>query len=231
MIEVSSADDRLAALASLNEPTRRRIYRFVVGQTGAQSRDAVASSLGLARSVAAFHLEKLAEVGLLEYELRRPWGRTGPGAGRPAKFYRRAAAEIGLTVPERHYDLAAHLLARSIEDANARDVPVGDALRSVAREHGRALGSRVQPAKGLTRRRQLEWLAGLLAAQGYEPHITGWGITLRNCPFHSLTEEHRELVCQMNLELIDALLEGGGLSGASAMLEPAPGRCCVSVRW
>jgi predicted ArsR family transcriptional regulator len=80
-------------------------------------------------------------------------------------------------------------------------------------------------------RHQLEWVAKLLADQGYEPQVTGSEITLRNCPFHSLAEEHRQLVCQMNFELIDALLEGRSLSGAGARLEPTPGRCCVSVRW
>lgn len=83
----------------------------------------------------------------------------------------------------------------------------------------------------LSRRHQFEWVAKLLADQGYEPQVTGSEKTLRNCPFHSLAEEHHQLVCQMNFELIDALLESGALSGAGARPEPTPGRCCVSVRW
>jgi predicted ArsR family transcriptional regulator len=80
-------------------------------------------------------------------------------------------------------------------------------------------------------RPRLEWVAKLLADEGYEPLVTGSEITLRNCPLHSLAEEHRQLVCQMNFELIVALLAGRSLSGGDARLEPTPGRCCVSVRW
>jgi predicted ArsR family transcriptional regulator len=227
---VSTADVGLAALAALTEPTRGRIYRHVAAQKVAQSRDAVAVSLGVARSVAAFHLEKLADVGLLEYEFRRPLGRTGPGAGRPAKLYRRSSVEIGLTVPERHYDLAAHLLAKAVEDATSGPMPVVEALRSAAREHGRCIGARRPPPKKPSRRQLLQHCAEVLADQGYEPGVEGSAITLRNCPFHALTEEHRQLVCGMNLELIRGVLEGCGLPEATARLDPAPGRCCASLQ-
>ncbi len=227
---MSTADGLLATLAALNEPTRRRIYRHVAAQRLALSRDAVAESLGVPRSVAAFHLEKLAELGLLEYEFRRPPGRTGPGAGRPAKLYRRSSREIGLSVPERHYDLAAHLLAQAVEDAADGTVPVAETLRSVARSYGRAVGARLRPSKSLPRDVLVDLLAELLSGQGYEPYTEGTAVTLQNCPFHALTEEHRQLVCGMNLDLIKGLLDAGGLPETSASLDPGPGRCCVSVR-
>ena len=73
-------------------------------------------------------------------------------------------------------------------------------------------------------------LAELLSGQGYEPYTEGTAVTLQNCPFHALTEEHRQLVCGMNLELMKGLLDAGGLPETAASLDPGPGRCCVSVR-
>jgi predicted ArsR family transcriptional regulator len=217
------------ALAALNEPARRRVYRYVAMQEAPVSRDGVAAALGVPRSVAAFHLEKLANLGLLEFEYRRPPGRNGPGAGRPAKMYRRASSEIVFSVPERHYGLAAELLAQAVEAATDRSVPVADALRAVAREHGRFLGSRLQPLDGHSRRQMIERLVDLMADQGYEPDVKDNRIVLRNCPFHALTAEHRELVCGMNLELIAGVVESGRVPDTAARLEPAPGRCCVSL--
>ena len=94
MRRVDSEADRLAALASLNEPMRRRLYGYLADQDTGVSRETAAAALGLSRSVVAFHLDKLADLGLLDVEFRRPEGRGGPGAGRPAKLYRRAAGEI-----------------------------------------------------------------------------------------------------------------------------------------
>lgn len=227
---MGDSDGRLAALAALNEPARGRIYSYVALQADGVSRDRVAEALGLPRSVAAFHLEKLAELGLLEFEYRRPPGRKGPGAGRPAKMYRRASSEIDFSVPERRYGLAAELLAQSVEAATDGSVPVADALRSVAREHGCLLGSRIQPPDGRSRRQMVEQLVDLLADQGYEPLVQDNRIVLRNCPFHALTAEHRKLVCRMNLELIEGVVESAWLPGTEVKLEPAPGRCCVSLR-
>ena len=132
-------------------------------------------------------------------------------------------------MPERHYDLAAQLLAQAVEEAGEGLVPASKALRSVARKYGRSIGARLLPSKGRSRRQLIERLAELLTDQGYEPHVEGTAITLRNCPFHALVEEHRELVCGMNVELVKGVVETGGLPEASVRLDPAPGRCCVSL--
>src|SRR5437879_2506301 len=131
---------RIDALAALNEPLRRRVYRYVIAEGSPMRRDEVAAALGVARSVAAFHLDKLATVGLLDVEFRRPPGRGGPGAGRPAKLYRRAMSEISLSVPERHYDLVGRLLADAVALASREPVDPTEAVRVTAHEHGRALG-------------------------------------------------------------------------------------------
>ncbi|MGH9294859.1 MAG: helix-turn-helix transcriptional regulator [Acidimicrobiales bacterium] len=218
----------MVAVAALAEPLRRRVYDHVAAHAGGVSRDGTAEALGLARSVAAFHLDKLAEAGLLAVDFRRPPGRRGPGAGRPAKWYRRADGEIAVSVPERRYELAAALLARAVERAANETVPVGAALCEVAREHGRSAGAPLR-SKGRASGSLLRRLVEVLAEQGYEPHVDGDQVTLVNCPFHLLAAEHRELVCTMNHELLCGLAEEAGLPAGAARLDPGPGRCCVTL--
>jgi predicted ArsR family transcriptional regulator len=109
-------DERITGVASLAEPQRRALYRFVVERGGAVSKDEAATAMGVARSVAAFHLDRLVADGLLTTEFRRLTGRQGPGAGRPAKLYRRAKGELSVSLPARQYDLAAGLLAAAVSD-------------------------------------------------------------------------------------------------------------------
>jgi predicted ArsR family transcriptional regulator len=234
--EGQDRQQRLSALAALAEPLRRSLYLFVVSSSEPVSRDAAAEALGLSRSVAAFHLDKLAEVGALEVEYRRPPGRGGPGAGRPAKFYRRATQDLDFSVPERHYDLAAAILAQAVADATEQSIPVDDALRHAAREYGRVIGAGLgtgEPdaeADSATEDAEFARVLAVLRAHGYEPTREGDVITLENCPFHALAEEHRALVCGMNLEVIAGVLEGAAAADMAARLDPAPGRCCVRVR-
>lgn len=229
-----SREDRLTALAALAETLRRRLYLQVTSSDVPVSRDAAAEALGISRSVAAFHLDKLAEVGVLDVEYRRPPGRNGPGAGRPTKFYRRAERELDFSMPERHYDLAAAILARALSDAKAEFIPVDEALRAAADDYGRIIagGGGGGGAGGDAARSsddEFEQVCAVLAAQGYEPTQHGDDLTLENCPFHALAEEHRELVCGMNLDVITGVLEGLGATHLEARLDPGPGRCCVTV--
>jgi predicted ArsR family transcriptional regulator len=230
-------EDRLAALAALAEPLRRSLYLHVAASSDAVSREDAAEAVGISRSVAAFHLDKLAELGVLEVEFRRPPGRGGPGAGRPAKLYRRADDELGFTVPERHYDLAASILAQAVADAQEQSIPVDEALGTAARARGRAMAtppgagaSARPPSKAQAQARAHARVAEVLAAHGYEPCREGDRITLENCPFHALAEQHRALVCGMNLGVIEGILEGAGAEDVEASLEPETGRCCVTMR-
>ena len=226
---MSVREDRLAALAALAEPLRRRFYLHVTSSTEPVSREAAADALGVSRSVAAFHLDKLAEVGVLDVEYRRPSGKGGPGAGRPTKFYRRAARELDFSVPERRYDLAAAILAQAVSDARERAVPVEEALRVAARDFGQIIGAGLDDTYDGGSQDELERVLAILTAHGYEPERHGSLITLQNCPFHALAEEHRELVCGMNRDMLEGLLEGAAAPDLTAHLDPVPGRCCVTV--
>ncbi|GII05627.1 helix-turn-helix transcriptional regulator [Planobispora takensis] len=224
----------IAAVAALDEPTRRQVYDLVAAGPEPMSRDEVAEALDLPRTTAAFHLERLAACALLDVVFERRTGRSGPGAGRPAKLYRRAACDVAVSVPERHYDLAGRLLAGALQEAersgeSPRAVLERQALRlgrELGREHDRAAGEPERAADAADPDAVLE----ALRAHGYEPGTEDGEIVLRNCPFHLLAREHTELVCGMNLHLLDGLLRGLGAAGLSARLAPAPGLCCVRLR-
>jgi predicted ArsR family transcriptional regulator len=215
-------DRRLAALAALGEPLRRRLYHFVGRQDHPVSRDEAAEGTGVSRSAAAFHLDRLVDDGLLETEFRRLSGRGGPGAGRPAKLYRRAPGEISVSLPARRYDFAADLLAAAVTLASRTGSPVDTTVRDVARQRGERLAATVPCGDVLA-------AVDVLADEGYEPRVGGDGIVLANCPFHALAGRHGELVCGMNLALLDGFCGALPSAGLSAVLEPSDRHCCVRL--
>jgi predicted ArsR family transcriptional regulator len=218
------------AVALLGEPARRTLYEAVVDATGPISRDEAAGAAGVSRALAAFHLDKLVEAGLLDVEYRRLTGRTGPGAGRPSKLYRRGAREVGVTLPARRYEVPAQLLATALEELAGPTPP--DALRSAAHDLGERIGAAARQRSGPrpSRRRLRESLEETLEGRGYRPAETPTGeIRLRNCPFHALVQDHRDLVCNMNLALAGGILDGLGDRRLSARLDPQPGQCCVAI--
>ena len=225
-------DARVSGIAALGEPLRRALYRYVAGQESPVNRDQAAEGAGVARHVAKFHLDKLVEEGLLETTFGRPPGRTGPGAGRPAKLYRRSSREIEVSVPDRRYDLAGTLLARAVTDAERDSVPVRDALLRAARDTGQSLGADARARSGPRPSRAALTVAAreVLEELGYEPRPDGGGVELANCPFHALAADYTELVCGMNLELMGGMLAGLGPSGLEACADPVPGKCCVRLR-
>jgi predicted ArsR family transcriptional regulator len=225
----SELDDRLARIAALGEPIRRALYRYVVSRREPVGRDQAAEAVGVPRHTAKFHLDRLETDGLLETEYSRPAGRRGPGAGRPAKRYRRAAGEVAVSLPERRYDIAGRVLARAITAAEESGTPVDESVRAAAVAEGHVLGTaaRAQCADDPRPIAAAEAVVRTLADYGYEPHDAGPAIELVNCPFHSLAVEHSSLVCRMNVDLISGLLEQCPTSGLAARLDPAPGRCCV----
>jgi predicted ArsR family transcriptional regulator len=224
-------EDRVAGVASLAEPQRRVLYRFVVERGDPVSKDEAASALGVARSVAAFHLDRLVADGLLTTEFRRLTGRRGPGAGRPAKLYRRADGEVSVSLPARQYDLAAALLAAAVDEATKVGTPVDEALSRVANERGRELGRHARRSAGSrpSGGALLDVALRVLREHGYEPHRRADEIVLANCPFHALVGEQRELVCGMNRDFLAGVVDAVGDELLTARLAPAEGYCCVRL--
>ncbi|MFI7412113.1 helix-turn-helix transcriptional regulator [Streptomyces sp. NPDC049627] len=215
--EVPEAD--VSAVAALDEPTRRRLYEHVVRRPDPVSRDEAAEALGLARQTAAFHLDRLAAESLLDVVYERRSGRTGPGAGRPAKLYRRSTRQFAVSLPDRRYELAGRLLAQAVEESEATGEPVRDVLHRKAEELGSQLGGTADAA-----------LLDLLERHGFEPRREDDTIVLANCPFHALAREHTQTVCGMNLHLLRGVLHGLGEAGFEACLAPRDGRCCVVLQ-
>lgn len=222
-----SWDARVSAVAALDEPTRRRLYDFVVRQPAPVSRDEAAAAADLARTTAAFHLDKLAEEGLLEVVHERRTGRTGPGAGRPSKLYRRSARQIEVSLPDRRYELVGDLLAAAVQEADGSGESPRSVLARRARELGQDIGEAARSADAGGDNRDAVLRA--LESYGFEPRDADAAIVLGNCPFHSLAKRHTELVCGMNVCLIDGLLRGLAVTDLTATLHPGPDHCCVRV--
>lgn len=222
-------EERLARLGVLQEPLRRALYLHVAAQAGDVGRDEAAEAVGIGRSLAAFHLDKLTDAGLLEVDYRRVSGRSGPGAGRPAKRYRRSSQGHHVSLPPRDYELAAHLLATAVDEAGTGSAL--DALDHVARRFGESLGAeaRAQLGRRAGRERQLASTEEILSHHGYEPYREGGEVRLRNCPFHTLAREHTTVACGMNLALVEGVLDGLRAKALAARLAPRPGQCCVTV--
>lgn len=228
------AGERLAAISGLDDPVRRSLYDYVCGHGEPVGRDEAAAAAGIGRPLAAYHLDKLVELGLLIADYRRPQGRGGPGAGRPAKVYARSAREFAVSAPPREYELAARLMAQAVDSDQSGTALA--ALRRAAGQFGaelaRSLGTRppaTGPAKAAEAARQQ--LLAALTAHGFEPASDeGDDVRLRNCPFHQLAVTHREVVCGMNLALLAGLADGLGAKWLHPRLAPGPDRCCVVIR-
>ncbi len=220
-------EESAASLAALADPTRRRLYRFVAAESGPVSREQAADGVGVPAHTAKFHLDRLVDDGLLEAEFRRLTGRTGPGAGRPAKLYRRSERQFELTLPQRHYDLLSEILAGAVEEAAADGSPVGEVASRVARDKGVALG--LAAGSGAAGDSLVRLAAGL-RPHGYEPRTDRERMVLENCPFDKVAADHTALVCGLNLDLVQGMASALRCEDMHVSLEPSPGRCCVSAR-
>lgn len=228
MVAKSGLEANLAALATLADPTRRALYLHVLRSTADVGRDEAAAAVGVSRSLAAFHLDRLIEDGLLEAGFRRLTGRTGPGAGRPAKVYR-PSGSIDVQIPERDYRLAAELL---LEGLRRTKTGVGRREERVAHDKGIELGqqARGEVAGRKSRTAISRAVAFTLRDQGFSPEPYHTGFVLKNCPFDALATEYPETVCRLNLSFLRGLLEGAGAAHLRAVPVPRDGGCCVALR-
>lgn len=212
-----------AGIGALAEGTRRALYEFVTSRPEPVGREQAAAELGIALHNVSFHLDRLVADGLLEVEYRRLSGRSGPGAGRPSKLYRRADREFAVSLPPRRYDLVGEILAAAVTRA-AGGEPLERALRESAHAEGRQLGEAAGTGASLP------GLVTVLGGQGFEPRLTDDVVELSNCPFDALAQRHTELVCGLNRSFVQGVADGLGCREVTACLEPEPGRCCVKAR-
>jgi predicted ArsR family transcriptional regulator len=213
-----------AGIGALADPVRRALYQYVAAQPDAVGREAAAAAVHVPVHTAKFHLDRLCDEGLLQAEFRRLTGKVGPGAGRPAKLYRRGDRQFAVSLPERRYDLAAHILATAVQQA-AQGAPLTEAVHEAAYDEGHQLGARTDAAGP-----ELARLAQALATQGYEPRIEDGVLVLANCPFDTLAREHTSLICGLNQCYVQGAADGLGCQSIEACLAPVPGQCCIKAR-
>jgi predicted ArsR family transcriptional regulator len=222
-----AARDDVARLNSLGDPTRRALYEYVSRRPEPTGRDEAGAAAGIGRTLAAYHLDRMVEDGLLEVSFARRTGRSGPGAGRPAKLYRRAAREVNVSLPPRDYELAAKILAKAVDrelTGRAR-AALDESARSFGKEIAADVESRALDRSPAARMAAFEQV---LAERGYEPFQEEDGVLrLRNCPFDRLADAHRQMVCGMNLALLDRAVQTPEGPLFTATLDPRPGMCCV----
>jgi predicted ArsR family transcriptional regulator len=222
--------EELTAISLLVDPVRWRLYDYLRSSGTPVGRDEAARAAGISRSLAAFHLDRMAEANLLEVEYRRLSGRSGRGAGRPAKLYQVAARHFAVSLPATHYSLAGRILATAIEEKRPQE-DGSAAVGRVARRVGEELGGDLRD-QWRSRADTPLAVAELAARQlGYEPDRHAGRVALRNCPFDELADSHRELICQMNRALLAGVLPAVGAEGVAAEpVERRPGvSCCVRM--
>ncbi len=217
------------AIASLSDGLRRRLYEFTRAAHRPVSRDEAASAVGISRKLAAFHLDRLVEVGLLRFRFKEP----NAARGRPPKVYLASDVGVELSIPARRHELLAEILAGAVllEDrhgsARAASTRVAHArgLAAAAEIPNRVRRGRVGAERGMTSAEEV------LTGCGFEPYRTGSGcMRLRNCPFHPLAGAMPELVCSLNHAFVSGVLAGLGVETVHAVLAPSAGECCVELR-
>jgi predicted ArsR family transcriptional regulator len=217
----------LEILGVLRDPTRLRLYRYIERQPAAVSRDEAANAVGVSRGLAAFHLDKLVAVGLLRPEYRRLSGRTGRGAGRTSKLYRRSTRHFELNLPERRHELLARVIAESVTvgQPSSRDTgPAHDFGRSLGKRARRRLRGRPAPT------RILGCVEDVTESLGFDPYRDPSGnVRLRNCPFAPLSRLYTPLVCGVAQAILVGIVDGLGADGLAVSREMHPDRCCGIV--
>lgn len=202
-------------LCVLDDAVRLRAYDEVRRHGQPATRSHVADVLGISVNLAAYHLDKLVDVGLLQASYARPPGSGGRGGGRPAKHYEPAEVELEVSIPPRRYDLAASLLAGAVEDLAA-----GEAIERAGHDAAYAVGRQLGGSVGDS--------AQALERLGYAPAEEQRRIVLRNCPFRRIAESNTTVVCALNLALIRGLL-AGARDRRSTSLTPSSNSCCVII--
>jgi predicted ArsR family transcriptional regulator len=225
---VQSFDRNVTGIGVLADPVRRQLYRFVCSQVQPVTRDQAAAAVGVARHKAKFHLDRLEAEGLLEADYVRLTGRTGPGAGRPSKRYRRGGREFAIELPARDYELAGHIMAEAISESARTGTPIFDALDSAAAARGAAIAatSADHPSGSDA---ALDFAVRLLTEQAYEPRRIDRTVIMVNCPFHRLAVSHTDLVCRLNHSLLRGFVDSIAPDLLKARLEPGESRCCVTL--
>lgn len=230
-MSASDEAESLRALGALQDPSRRALYELIRVADAPVTREDAAAAVGLSRKLAAFHLEKLIEVGLLVAEFER--GARPPALGRPPKTYRASGRSVSVSVPERRLEDLGTMLLDAVATARPDETPTDAALR-VGYETGEQIGAALRSKGKLGRigaERALNLVDVALRERGYEPERpSSKCLRLRNCPFVPLAQQATQVVCALNQRFVAGILDGLQATALEAVLAPSATRCCVEVR-
>lgn len=186
---------------ALADDTRFRLYRYLRLTDRPVSVREMSRRLSLHPNTLRPHLRRLEEAGLVAHQV----GKTA-AVGRPQTLYR-AVEPPGDEA--RDFRLLAEMLCGMVR--TRREVERASGL---AREWGGYLAAQGGPKPGvrLPARQNLARLQDAMARAGFDPRFRRAGssveITLRDCPFRELTEDHRDLVCSLHRGLVEGMLAG-----------------------
>jgi predicted ArsR family transcriptional regulator len=227
----SEPNPAIKAVAALDDDLRSGMYAFIREARRPVTRDEAAASVGISRKLAAFHLDKLVDAGLLRSHYESVGGLRK--VGRTPKVYEPADIDITVTIPQRQHDVLADILMEAVLTESEGESAHDAALR-VANRRGEAIGTaeREQANPGrLGAERALTLTQALLARHGFEPtRESPTCVRLRNCPFHPLAAKAPDLVCGINHEFLRGVLAGLHATSVEAVLAPKVGECCVELR-
>jgi len=216
--------NRLQPLDAVGTPALRAALLYVRGRSAPVSAEELAAAQGVHANVARSRLDRLVEAGLLLSHFERRTGRTGPGAGRPAKIYAPAPETTAVEFPERNFaDLVALLvdeLPPRARTKRLREVGAGFARRLLER-------TPVKPVRDL--RRGLERVCQALGELGFQAtveEVDGHRAVLSTpiCPLRPLVVAHPELV-EVDRGMWCGLVEAG-VAGARAETVSCETRDC-----
>ena len=101
-------------LEAVGVPELREALLFARGRPRPITADELAADRRIHRTVARRRLDRLTAAGLLISRFERRTGRSGPGAGRPAKIYSPAPETAAIEFPARHYEELVGLLLEAL---------------------------------------------------------------------------------------------------------------------
>lgn len=229
-MDLASLDSQIADLtAALGDPTRRAIYVAIRESPEPMTTARIAELFEIHPNVARHHLDKLATDGWLVVSHRRHTGKSGPGAGRPAKTYEASKREVSIHFSPRRYELLVELLMRVLQRV-APDQVSGIA-QEVGMEYGRELAEEIGAPEDAGYAEAVQAVAVAMTGLGFsmDPDVEGQRLLTSHCPFGEAASDHPDVVCSLDRGIITGLVGSLG-AGCEPVLVPhsQPGDDCVT---